>query len=87
MFDFHQRVESLRQYESLCYKVCMTLLIEEQRACSLAEQVLCRLFAKDEFWKLEEALRPAFILRICTKEYIDFKRVSEEATREYAYMN
>lgn len=67
MFDFQQKVEALRRYESLCYTLCVTILKEEHIASKTAEQVLCQLFGEGEFWKTAEIDRSQYILRVCTK--------------------
>ena len=76
MFNFQQKVEGLRKYESLCYTICVTLLIEEQAACKMAEQILCQLFGDDEFWRKKETERPSYILRLCKRGCLQWTRVN-----------
>lgn len=73
MFDFQQKVEALRRYESLCYTLCLTLLIEEQAACKAAEKTLCKLFEDQDFWHKPETERSSYLLRICTRECMQWK--------------
>lgn len=87
MLDFQQKVDTLRRYESLCYNLCVTLLVEEQSACQMAEQVLCRLFANNEFWQTDAASRPAFILRLCTNEFIVQKQASAARSHEFEFVH
>jgi hypothetical protein len=80
MLDFHKKVEILRGYESLCYTVCVTLILDEQAACKMAEQMLCQLFGDNEFWLLQETERPSYILRLCKRGCLHFTRVNLQQT-------
>ncbi|OMF24843.1 hypothetical protein BK133_22380 [Paenibacillus sp. FSL H8-0548] len=78
MFDFQKKIEKLRQFESLCFTVCVTLLTEEQAANNTAERVLCQLFADKSFWLMEESEKPPYILRLCTCECMQYKRQNQQ---------
>ncbi len=73
MFDFQQKVEALRRYESHCYTLCLTILIDEHAACKVAESALCKLFAAVDFWSKPEAERVVYLLRLCTQECLQWK--------------
>ncbi|OBZ17021.1 hypothetical protein A7975_03770 [Bacillus sp. FJAT-26390] len=76
MLDFQKKVEILRGYESLCYTVCVTLLIDEQAACKMAEETLCQLFSDQDFWLMNETERPSYILRLCKRGCLQWTRVN-----------
>jgi len=67
MLDFQKKVDALRRYESLCFTICVTILIEEHASYKTAEQALCQLFGDREFWRTAECDRSQYILRVCTK--------------------
>lgn len=68
MFNFQHKVEELRRYESLCYTMCLRILVEERAACKAAEQVLCVLFQEIGFWESNEGGRTSYIMRVCVRE-------------------
>jgi len=67
MLDFQKKVDALRRYESLCFTLCVRIIVEEHAAYKKAEQVLCQLFGDRDFWLTAENERSAYILRVCTK--------------------
>lgn len=80
MFEFRQKVMALRRYESLCFTLCITLMIEEQAASKTAEHVLCQLFADQQFWQLSEAERQPYLLKVCTRICFQSKQAAVTRT-------
>ncbi|WP_262674881.1 hypothetical protein [Paenibacillus sp. J5C2022] len=76
MAVFQDKVQLLRDIESITYTYCLRLLAEEPTAAAAAQKVLCHLFQDCEFWRMNDGERQRYILKKC------FQLISQQMCKE-----
>ncbi|MFD0959611.1 hypothetical protein [Paenibacillus chungangensis] len=76
MAVFQDKVQRLRDIESITYTCCLRLLAEEPTAAIAAQKVLYQLFQDYEFWRMNDGERQRYILKKC------FHLISQQMCKE-----
>ncbi|MEK8129929.1 hypothetical protein WMW72_18665 [Paenibacillus filicis] len=68
------RLSVLREHETDCYTICMTILRCEDLAAYAARQALLQLWQHDTFMELDPAARPGVLTRVSVHAALEIRK-------------